>query len=308
MIPSYPKVMALGHPQLAGLLDDPVIVEEKIDGSQFSARVGVEGELECRSRGKQIVIDAPDKMFEQAVRSMQTRIKLMTPGWVYRFEYLQKPKHNVLTYDRVPTAYLILYDVETEPHIFLDSDAKEAEAENLELECVPLLLAHQRITCGLEGFLALLDQISCLGGTKIEGVVIKNYTQFTRDGKVMMGKHVSESFKEVHNREWKKANPSGKDILGLLSTNLRTEARWAKSVQHLAEAGRLEHSPRDIGMLIKAVQADVEEECREMILQDLWKWAWPKLARSCIAGLPEYYKSTLLERQFAGETNERCDD
>lgn len=301
MIPSYPKVYNVGHPQLAGLLDDPVIVEEKIDGSQFSASIGVEGELQCRSRGKQIVVDAPDKMFEKAVRAMQARVELMTPGYVYRFEYLQKPKHNILAYDRVPNGYLILYDVEIKPHVFLSTIDKEAEAVKLEFECVPLLLAYQRITFGLEGFLALLDRESCLGGVKIEGVVIKNYSQFTRDGKVMMGKHVSETFKEVHNKEWKKANPSGKDILGLLSENLRTEARWAKSIQHLAEAGKLEHSPRDIGMLIKAVKADVEEECREMILQELWKWAWPKLARSCIAGLPEYYKSTLLERQFVGQ-------
>lgn len=60
---SYPKVYALGHPALAGLFDGPVIVQEKVDGSQFS--FGLLGqELVCRSHRVQLVLDAPDKMFE----------------------------------------------------------------------------------------------------------------------------------------------------------------------------------------------------------------------------------------------------
>lgn len=33
---SYPSIFAIGHRALAELLLDPVIVEEKVDGSQFS--------------------------------------------------------------------------------------------------------------------------------------------------------------------------------------------------------------------------------------------------------------------------------
>lgn len=33
---SYPSTFALGHRAIADLLLDPVLVEEKVDGSQFS--------------------------------------------------------------------------------------------------------------------------------------------------------------------------------------------------------------------------------------------------------------------------------
>ena len=49
---SYPQIYALGHRYITELLLDPVLVEEKIDGSQFSFGVfEVEGEhqLRCRS-------------------------------------------------------------------------------------------------------------------------------------------------------------------------------------------------------------------------------------------------------------------
>jgi ATP-dependent RNA circularization protein (DNA/RNA ligase family) len=36
MILSYPSIYALGHRAIRELFDGPVVVEEKIDGSQFS--------------------------------------------------------------------------------------------------------------------------------------------------------------------------------------------------------------------------------------------------------------------------------
>jgi hypothetical protein len=51
---------------VTSLLLDPVIVEEKLDGSQFSfGRFG--GELKCRSKGAQPNLFAPEKMFDIAV-------------------------------------------------------------------------------------------------------------------------------------------------------------------------------------------------------------------------------------------------
>ena len=48
---SYPSIFNLGHRAVAGLLGGPVIVEEKIDGSQFSFGVTVDGEIVTRSKG-----------------------------------------------------------------------------------------------------------------------------------------------------------------------------------------------------------------------------------------------------------------
>jgi hypothetical protein len=78
----------------------------------------------------------------------------------------------------------------------------------------------------------------------------------------------------------------------------RTPARWAKAVQHLREDGKLEDSPRDIALLFKEVPADVLRECEQEIKQELFDLAWPKVHRGVTAGLAEWYKERLLERQF----------
>jgi hypothetical protein len=148
----------------------------------------------------------------------------------------------------------------------------------------------------------LLKTTSVLGGPTIEGMVIKNYARFGRDKKALMGKFVSETFKEVHAGEWKKANPGGADILALLVAKYRTPARWMKAVQHRREAGLLLDAPQDIGPLIPEISKDVEKECKDEIMEFLYSWAWPKLRRGLSAGFAEWYKERLLERQFEQPT------
>ena len=60
---SYPKVFNLGHRAVRDLLSGPVVVQEKIDGSQFSFGVGEDGTLLIRSRGADIEPEAPPKLF-----------------------------------------------------------------------------------------------------------------------------------------------------------------------------------------------------------------------------------------------------
>lgn len=298
---SYPKVYNIGHPQIASLFDDTVIVEEKVDGSQFSFGVFYEGPdntltLKCRSKGKDLILDAPEKMFQKAIDTAISLVHLLKPGWTYRAEYLEKPKHNVLAYDRVPTKHLIIFDINVGEETYLERYPKLEEACRLGLECVPSfpLLGNPSVDLLRE----ILEHRSILGGQKLEGIVVKNYQRFGADKKVLIGKHVSESFKEVHQGEWRKQNPTGTDIKQELAAVYRTPARWAKAVQHLRDSGRLENSPRDIGMLIKEVGADITEECSAEIKQRLYDWAWPHIQRGVIAGLPEWYKQQLLESAF----------
>lgn len=86
-IHSYPKVYSLGHPAIAELLDGPAVVEEKVDGSQFTFGI-IDGELTLRSKGQDIHPDAPEKMFSLAVQSVQERLGHLTPGYIYRTEFL----------------------------------------------------------------------------------------------------------------------------------------------------------------------------------------------------------------------------
>lgn len=172
--------------------------------------------------------------------------------------------------------------------------------ERLGLECVPTL--YRGVVDSADSLRGLLDTMSVLGGNKIEGVVIKpaSYDKFGQDKKCLLGKFVSEAFKETHALTWTKEHrePKQGDILEAIGRTLNTQARWQKALIHLDEAGKLERSPRDIGLLIGEVPDDVRKECEDEIKQALFEWAWPQLRRTTVRGLAEWYKEELLKKQF----------
>jgi hypothetical protein len=295
---SYTKSYNLGHAALKKLFDGPVTVEEKIDGSQFSFGVFA-GEVKCRSKGREIVPEAVDDMFKLAVQTVIELAPTLKDRYTYRGEYLQKPKHNCLAYDRTPKANIIIFDIQPAEEAYLSYEDKRAEANRIGLEVVPLIYEGPGEDMSVERIQEILKQVSILGGQTIEGVVIKNYTQFGSDKKVVMGKYVSEAFKEVHKKDWGESNPGKSDMLGFLGHKFKTYARWNKAVQHLKEAGNLTDSPKDIGNLMLEVKRDIQEECKDEIVEVLLKWALPHVLRSATAGLPEWYKEQLLAKQFA---------
>ena len=235
-------------------------------------------------------------MFKKAVETASNLAGKLKLGWTYRAEYLIKPKHNTLVYDRVPKDHLIVFDIATGLETYMRYADKADECDRLGLEVVP------QIYCGwiksVEEFRAMLDTMSVLGGQKIEGVVVKNYNRFGQDKKILLGKFVSEAFKETHSKEWKASNPTQNDVIEHLASTLKTDARWHKAVHHLRERGILENSPHDIGLLMREVPLDIEKEEIDYIKDKLYEWAWPHLRRRVTGGLPEWYKEQLLQRQF----------
>lgn len=296
---SYPKIYHVGHRYLEGIFGDPVIVEEKVDGSQFSfGKYLIDGveELRCRSKGAEINLVAPEGMFIKAVETAQKLFPYLRTGFTYRCEYLQKVKHNVLSYDRVPKDYLIIFDIDAGGENYLEWTDKYLEGNRIGLEVVPLLFSG--IIKSPEQLRDLLETKSILGGQKVEGVVVKNYDTFGKDGKPLFAKFVAESFKEAHKGDWRERNPKQGDIITQLIERYRTPARWQKAVQHLKEAGQLDNSPKDIGLLIAEAGKDLEAEEKEEIKEYLWKWAWSNIRRGITGGLPEYYKELLLKESF----------
>jgi hypothetical protein len=283
----------MGHRAIEELLLDSVLVEEKIDGSQFSFG-RFNGELRVRSKGKEMISDAPEKLFKDAVATVAALE--LRDGWTYRGECLQKPKHNSLAYERTPKGNVIIFDINSDEERYLSYEEKQAEAARLGLEIVPLLFAGKIESAN--DVRSFLELTSVLGGQKIEGVVIKNYSRFGRDKKALMGKYVSESFKEVHKNEWGKSNPKQGDIIIRLIEMFKTPTRWDKAVIHLAERGELENSPRDIGKLILEVKTDLKKECVDEIKDTLFSWAIDSVLRGSVGGLPEWYKQKLLDGQF----------
>lgn len=291
MITSYPSIYSIGHKLINNLFLGKVVIEEKVDGSQFSFTLRPDDTLVFRSKGQE-VHPGDAGMFSKAVAEVTARKHLLTPGWTYRGEYLQKPKHNCLAYGRVPAGNVVIFDVMIkEGEHYLCPENKHGEALRIGFECVPSFYVgpgSSVVPCALAEY---FQKDSFLGGVKIEGVVIKNYEQFGPDKKILIGKFVSPTFKEKHAQNWKTVNPTKGDVEQTLTVELRGEARWRKAVQHLREAGTLTETPTDIGPLLAEIKADVLREEGEYIKEQLFKHSWPQIARGITAGFPEWYKN-----------------
>jgi hypothetical protein len=239
-------------------------------------------------------------MFRLAVEWIVKNRSNLQAGWTYRGEYLQKSKHNTLAYSRVPRNNIILFDICDGVESYLPYSEVKAEAERIGLEVVPLIaegeLTEANILARKDEW---LSRESILGGTKVEGVVIKNYNVFTAEKKVAMAKIVRQEFKEQNSSNWKDEHPTSQDIIQRLIETYRNEARWRKAVQHLRDAGELQGEMKDIPLLMKEVSADVLKECKDEI--GLFAYAWPKIMKGITRGLPEWYKTQIENCEYSKE-------
>lgn len=295
MITQYPSIYTIGHSAIKDIFTTPVVVEEKIDGSQFSFKKVSDTEFTARSKNCVLEGDI-QALFQPAYETLKALLPQLRVGWTYRGEAVCRPKHNTLAYGRAPIGGFILFDVDDGLQNYLSRKDKEAEAKRLGLEIVPAFF--EGTIDKFANLQNLLMTDSYLGGCKIEGFVVKNYSLFTIGKKVMMGKFVSEAFKEKHSKDWKNAHPGKNDVLANLIAIYRHENRWKKALQHLRDAGQLKGEPSDIGLLMKEIALDIQKEETEIIKDKLFQWAWRHIAKGATNGLPEWYKEQLAKGAF----------
>lgn len=295
MVHSYPKIHNVGHREVKDILTFPVTVQEKVDGSQFS--FGVTGAPWARSKGTDLDLDAPQDLFRPAVAWVKANAGKLLPNHVYRGEAISKPKHNTLTYNRVPEAGFILFDVDRGEEDFFDVGELRYEAQRLGVEVVQTVAYPAG---SFDSMLAAnwLNLESALGGPKIEGFVIKAYGQVDGRGKTLMAKHVSESFKSQHIKDWKGRNPNRKDKVAEIGDAVGGPLRWEKAVQHLRDDGKLENSPADIGLLFKEINRDILDEEQDAIKEALFHHFIRDITKQALNGFPQWYKDRLLEEQM----------
>lgn len=189
---SFPKIYHVGDPEIPHLFDGPVEVTEKIDGSQIAFSWQPEG-IRIRSKGQEII--EPNRLFQGAFQHIwelvETNVMVRYPGYVFYCETLQVPHHNVLVYDRIPKNHLYLFGVMTPEGHFLDGDFIKNMAQELQIEPVEVMATGE---CrSLEELMSYLEYESILGGSPVEGIVIKNYNQRVNKWvPISMGKYVSE--------------------------------------------------------------------------------------------------------------------
>lgn len=296
-IKDYPKIFAVGHRAIPELLTDDVVVEEKLDGSQFSfGKYG--GVLKARSKNKELYFQNPEKLFAEGLEYVKSIESNLIDGTTYRGEYFKKPKHNTLAYGRIPNNHIMIFDIEYSNGEHVHPDIRLLNAQVIGLESVPIIKIGK--IENIEEFKSFLDRESVLGLQKIEGVVVKNYNRLNAFGLPSFGKFVSEAFKELNNGEFRAQNPSKADVIEKIIYNYTTPARWEKAIQHLRDKGELKGSPEDIGSLLREVNLDVLTECKDEIAAKLFDYAWPKISRGITKGLPMWYKERLVGEAFNG--------
>lgn len=297
---NYPKLWALGGNNVRSIFDGNVVIQEKVDGSQISFG-NIDGVLKIKSKNRTIDHGSKnvDRLFADAVKHIRILFGggLLNPGWTYRAEVLSAKKHNTLEYGRVPQGNLVIYDIECSLNCFLCQSLVGEESKLLGCAYAPVYF-DGTIDSDTDVYSMLSDLLlneSFLGGPKIEGLAIKNYSKTTDQGHIMMAKFVSDEFREQHAVPWKKRNPGSRDILKSLTEKYKTEQRWMKSIFALRDSGVLDYSARDIGLIVSDIQKSLSEEESDHIKDVLYSWAWRKISRGVVSGLPEFYKKWLLE-------------
>jgi hypothetical protein len=175
-------------------------------------------------------------------------------------------------------------------------DELRSWAYELGMEVVPLLF--QGTLDNLQAVVDMLDRESFLGGAKIEGVVIKDYTRPMEFSGMIYPltvlKFVSEQFKEKHaaNPDWKKPSDGLEAIF--LQYKEGNEARWRKAIQRRKEAGLYEGQPKDIGPIMKDIWEDLCAEEKENLKEELFGIFKKRFAYAGQAGFPEWFKTVYL--------------
>lgn len=304
-IPHYTKVLTLGSSGTYNALIGDVIIQEKVDGSQFRFGLNEDGVLCFGTRKTQLhpeMIKDFEKsgagMFKLGVKyllSIEKKIKKTFDKDTYFYgEYLWKPKHNVLAYERTPKNYIMLFDCLKEGR-WCERIELDTIAGILDLEIAPELWRGELNDKEYLEFLKNLiqDNISFLGKEIIEGIVIKNYNQPNPffQGLPLFTKYVREQFKERMGQKNIKEKESLQDFIKSFSS----EARVEKAMQHLKEEGRLFNEPKDIGAIITEVIKDIKEEEGENIKEYFFKKYMKDINREATKWIPQWYKDKLLE-------------
>lgn len=305
-LPGYLHIPHLGDPSLYNLMKGEVVIQEKLDGSLF--RWQNQGDR-LQAGSKNVIFtdtDPPKGYFLPAVRYLESILDRIPQGFVFYGELVASSKHNAITYSKVPTHQIMLFDAInvglTEPVWMRDHEWIREQAERMEIDPPTVFYRGQGSVANVAMIEELLKRTSYLGGSIIEGVVIKNYSQPSADRYHPLGfccgKMVRESFREENRSMWKAQT----DVVAQIAMRFKTSARFEKAVVHARDQGLLEDTMRDMHVLLEMIDRDIEEEIKPAALEMLWKRFEFEIRKTMKVGLAEFYKQKLLERQFAQDT------
>ena len=298
----YVKIVYTDAPEVYEMNNaSTLIIEEKIDGSQFRINITDAG-IFCGSKSVDYSeTRLPDKSFELGVRNAEIICKpIFESGWrgTIFAEYLQTNQQNTLHYERVPLWNFIVFDIfDSINNRWYIPDDKFNFCEKWNLEYAPILSMIPPNYLNGDVIKGLLETTSVLGNEKIEGVVVKQYDVFYRGGfqtgMPIFIKFVRPEFKERNKENWNVANH--KNYMEEIIDDLANPNRFLKAYNHLRERGEIQNKLQDIAKLVPEVKIDIETEEKERLKEIWWKSNKDLILRSVGRRVPTWYKTKLIE-------------
>lgn len=186
---AYPKIHRLGKEETDGILEQPVTVQEKVDGANISIWIR-DGVVRCGSRTRELT-----EGFNGFVDAVAANPLLLTylNAWPRHRLYGEWLVKHTIAYPETAYRKIYLYDVyDEETEEYKSQGFVKDLAEELGLEYPQIFIQNRLVT---------EDQIKEVVGKSFigpigEGVVVKNPEFTNKFGDHVYAKVVTEKFKE----------------------------------------------------------------------------------------------------------------
>lgn len=302
----YPKILHIGAPLVKTVFDNEVEISEKVDGSQ--CRIELTKEYVVVGSKNQGIAD--QGMFaiahDQGKRIWEeTKWDALGDDVTLFCEFLKSPKHNTILYDRVPKNNLYLFGAMINgDHMVTGSLIEMADVFGID----PPNIIHNGHVESAEELKEFMTHQSYLGGSIVEGVVIKNYNR-TYDplmvhsqefiGYPMCAKYVREDFKAANMKQWNTVNRrTGVDAV---VDKFFVGDRFNKTVQHLNDEGKISYTKSDLKYLIPEFFNDLMDEKKEAIISMIMGDVFKTIKKRANGYVVKSWVDHLTERQFDHE-------
>ena len=256
--------------------------EEKIDGSQLSFSIAIDGvnrSLVFTNKRKKA---KETNFFKKTMESLNTLLSVFNPQYVYHGEAIVKNKPNVIEYQRIPPYHFVCYDIyDLDSKKYLILDERNKECLRLGLESVQVIYKNNNPKLNpYEKAQEILNQIcsneiqSQLGG-KIEGLVLKHPNLYSHKNTYVATKRkiVTPDFKENHlNPKFIKSPNSENLSLENFGEKFNTYARFHKAKQHLQEEDKwCTDNNANLNNLQIELNDDFDKEYQDIVKEYLYQ-------------------------------------
>lgn len=187
---TYPKIHRLGKEETEGILNNYVIVQEKVDGANISI-FQLDGKVRCGTRTRILPEDESFNGFQEAVRSNLNLAMYFSrnPNHILYGEWLVK---HTITYPDEAYRKIYLFDIyDRFNDVWLSQEDVKAEAEFLGLEYPHIFVAGNITEDEINEYVGK-SAIAPAG----EGVVLKAEGFVNKFGDHSYAKVVHQKFKE----------------------------------------------------------------------------------------------------------------